>query len=99
MNIDNNSHNAEKVKRAQMAVEARRGAVGCGHTGDAVKRARRAVYAQKNGILSGKGRHTHNAEVLGGAARAGRSVRSGRESTLRGVFKRCTTRSDGVRYK
>jgi len=60
-------HNAERVKRAQMAIEAHRGAVGCGHTGDAVKRARRAVYAQKNGILIGEGRHTHNADVSGGA--------------------------------
>ena len=62
-----NSHNAERVKRAQMAIEARRVEFGCGHTGDAVKRARRAVYAQKNGILSGVSHHTHNAEFLGGA--------------------------------
>jgi len=66
-NADQADHNAERVKRAQMAIEARRGAVGCGYTGDAVKRARRAVYAQKKGILSGEGHHTHNAEVSGGA--------------------------------
>jgi hypothetical protein len=62
-----NSHNAERVKRAQMAIEARRGAAGCGHNEEAVKRATRAVYAQKKGILGVEGRHTHNAEVLGGA--------------------------------
>ena len=72
--MENGSHNAdqaarktEMMKRAQMAIEARRGAVGCGHTADAVKRARRAVYAQKKGILRGAGHHTHNAEFLGGA--------------------------------
>jgi hypothetical protein len=75
-----NSHNAERVKRAQMAIEARRGAVGCGHTGDEVKRATRAIYAQKNGILSGEGRHTHNAEILGGAARTWKSARLGRST-------------------
>jgi hypothetical protein len=75
-----NSHNAERVKPAQMAIDGRQGAVGCGHTGDAVKRARRAVYAQKNGILSGEGRHTHNAEVLGGAARTLKSACIGRDT-------------------
>jgi len=86
MNINSNTHNAERVKPAQMAIEARRGAVGCGHTGDAVKRARRAVYAQKNGILIGEGRHTHNAEVLGGAARTWKSACSDRAHALRSVF-------------
>ncbi len=81
-----NCHNAERVERAQMAIEARRGAVGCGHTGDAVKRATMAVYAQKNGILSGEGRHTHNAEVLGGAARTRKSACSDRAHALRFVF-------------
>ncbi len=49
-----------------------REAVGCGHTGDAKKRARRDVYAQKKGILGGGGRHTHNAEFLGGARALGK---------------------------
>lgn len=71
-NADQSARKAEMIKRAQMAVGARRGAVGCGYTGDAVKRARRAVYAQKNGILRGEGRYTHNAEVLGGARALGK---------------------------
>ena len=81
-----NSHNAKRVKRAQMAIEAHRGAVGCGDTADAVKRARRAVYAQKSGILSGEGRHTHNAEFLGGAARVWKNACLGRTHALRSVF-------------
>jgi hypothetical protein len=84
-NADQAARKAERVKRAQMAIEARRGAVGCGHTGDAVERATRAVYAQKNGILSGECSHTHNAEVLGGAARTLRSACLGQTRT-RGVF-------------
>jgi hypothetical protein len=79
-NANQTAHNAEKVKRAQMAIEALRGAVGCGHTGDAVERATRAVYAQKNGILSVEGRHTHNEEVFGGAARTWKSARLGRST-------------------
>lgn len=79
-NADQAARNAEMMKRAQMAIDGRQGAVGCGHTGDAVKRARRAVYAQKKRILSGAGHHTHNAEFLGGAARTLRNACIGRDT-------------------
>ena len=85
-NADQAAHNAERVKRAQMAIEARRGAVGCGHAGDAVKRARKAVYAQKNGILGGGCCNTHNAEFLGNARGLGEVLIQAGHASCDGVL-------------
>ena len=81
-----NSHNAERVKRAQMAVDGRAGAVSCGHTEESANPATEAVYAQKKGILSGAGHHTTQCGVFGrrGAHFEKRLHRSGH--TLRSVF-------------
>jgi hypothetical protein len=57
-NADQAARKAEMMKRSKMAIDGRRGTVGCGHTGDAVKRATRAVSAQKKRILSGASHHT-----------------------------------------
>jgi hypothetical protein len=92
--MENGSHNAdqaarkaEMMKRAQMAIDGRQGAVGCGHSGDAVKRATRAVYAQKKRILSGVGHHTHTMRSFEAARRAlGKVFASVGIQTLRSVF-------------
>lgn len=68
-NADHEARKAEMIKRAQMAIDGRRGAVGCGHTEEVVKPATKAVSAQKKAILSGEAQRTQNAEFLGAGSR------------------------------
>ena len=63
-NADQTARKAEMMKRAQMAIDGRQGAVGCGHTDDAVKPATEAVSAQKSGCVAGADAALYDAEFL-----------------------------------
>jgi hypothetical protein len=85
-NADQAARKAEMIKRAQMAIDGRLGAVGCGHTDDAVKPATDAVSAQKKGILSGVGRHTTQCGVFGRRVAHFEKCLHRSARTLRSVF-------------
>ena len=68
-NPDHAERKATMQKRARMAIQGRRSAVGCGHTQEVVKVARKAVSAQKNGKPDSGGAANYNAEFLGDAVR------------------------------
>jgi hypothetical protein len=74
--MENGSHNAdqaarkaEMMKRAQMAIDGRQGAVGCGHTEEVAKPATEAVSAQKKGSVAGADAVLYYAEFLGAGSR------------------------------
>ena len=74
--MENGSHNAdqaarkaEMMKRAQMAIDGRQGAVGCGHTEEVAKPATEAVSAQKKGSVAGADAALYYAEFLGAGSR------------------------------
>jgi hypothetical protein len=69
-NADQAARKAEMMQRAQMAIDGRQGAVGCGHTEEGAKPATEAVSAQKKRILSGAGHHTHTMRSFWAARRA-----------------------------
>lgn len=76
-----NSHNAdqaarvaEMMKRAQMAIEGRQGAVGCGHSEEVAKPATEAVSAQKSGCVAGVDAGLYYAEFLGAGSRTRKVV-------------------------
>jgi hypothetical protein len=76
-----NSHNAdqaarvaEMMKRAQMAIDGRQGAVGCGHTEEVAKPATEAVSAQKSGCVAGADAALYYAEFLGAGSRTRKVV-------------------------
>lgn len=73
-NADQTARKAEMMKRAQMAIDGRKSAVGCGHTEEVVKVARKAVSAQKNGKPDSAGASNYNAEFLGDAVRTRKVV-------------------------
>jgi hypothetical protein len=68
-NADQAARKAEMIKRAQLAIDGRRGAVGCGHTEEVVKPATEAVSAQKNGCVAGADAKLYYAEFLGAGSR------------------------------
>lgn len=73
-NPDHAERKAAMQKRARMAIEGRRSAVGCGHTEEVVKFATKAVSAQKNGKPDSGGAANYNAEFLGDAVRTRKVV-------------------------
>lgn len=73
-NPDHAARKAEMMKRAQMAIDGRSGAVGCGHTEEVAKPATKAVSAQKNGKPDSAGAVNYNAEFLGDAVRTRKVV-------------------------
>ena len=68
-NADEAARKAEMMKRAQMAIDGRQGAVGCGHTEEVVEAATKAVSAQKNGSVAGVDAALYYAEFLGAGSR------------------------------
>lgn len=85
-NADQAARKAEMIKRAQMAIDGRQGAVGCGHTEESANPATEAVYAQKNGILSGVGHHTTQCGVFGRRVAHFKKCLHRSARTLRSVF-------------
>ena len=79
--MENGSHNADQaarkakmMKRAQMAIEGRQGAVGCGHIEEVAKPATKAVSAQKSGCVAGADAALYYAEFLGAGSRTRKVV-------------------------
>ena len=85
-NADQTARKAEMMQRAQMVIDGRQGAVGCGHSGDAVKRARRAVSAQKSGRVAGVDAALYYAEVFGRRGAHFEKCLHRSAHTLRSVF-------------
>lgn len=57
------------MKCAQMAIDGRQGAVGCGHSEEVAKPATEAVSAQKSGCVAGADAALYYAEFLGAGSR------------------------------
>lgn len=68
-NADQAARKAEMMKRAQMAIDGRAGAVGCGHTEEVAKPATDAVSVQKSGSVAGSDAALYYAEFLGAGSR------------------------------
>ena len=68
-NADQTARKAEMMKRAQMALDGRQGAVGCGHTEEVVEAATEAVSAQNSGRVAGADAALYYAEFLGAGSR------------------------------
>ena len=68
-NADQAARKAEMMQRAQMAIDGRQGAVGCGHTEEVAKPATEAVSAQKSGRVAGADTALYYAEFLGAGSR------------------------------
>lgn len=68
-NADQTARKAKMMKRAQVAIDGRAGAVGCGHSEEVVKPATKAVSAQKSGCVAGVDAALYYAEFLGAGSR------------------------------
>jgi len=73
-NADQAARKAEMIKRAEMAIDGRQGAVGCGHSEEVVKPATEAVSAQKKGTVAGADAALYYAEFLGAGSRTRKVV-------------------------